>query len=590
MAKKTQRATPGTVKKVLGYIGRYKLLLPISMLLALITVGLTLYVPILIGDAIDLIIDKGQVNFNGIFPLLAKAAILIGITALAQWLMSTINNRIAYHVARDIRNDAFSHIERLPLSYIDSHSRGDTVNRVINDTERFSEGLLLGFTQVFTGALTIVGTLVFMLTINPIIALVVVLLTPISIFIAKFISSRTYRMFRERSDTEGEETALVEELLGNQKVVKAFSHEDEAIEKFDEVNSRLERAALRAIFFSSLTNPTTRFVNSIVYAATALVGAIIAISTVGAGAAAFTVGQFSCILSYSNQYTKPFNEISGIFAEFQNALASASRVFELIEAPCDTPDAPDAVELEDASGRVELSDVEFSYVPEKPLIEGLNLSVEPGQRIAIVGPTGCGKTTIINLLMRFYDVRGGSIKVDGHDIRDIKRDSLREAYGMVLQETWLMSGTVRENIAFGKPDATDEEIIAAAKAAHAHSFIKRLKNGYGTKIGEGGEELSQGQKQLLCITRVMLALPPLLILDEATSSIDTRTEMRIQKAFAELMRGRTSFIVAHRLSTIREADVILVMKDGHIIESGSHGELLAKGGFYYELYNSQFAH
>ena len=589
MAKKIQKANPGTIKKVLSYIGKYKLLLPISMLFALITVALTLYVPILIGDAIDMIIGEGAVNFDGIRPLLIKAAILIGITALSQWLMSTINNRIAYHVARDIRNDAFSHIERLPLSYIDSHSRGDTVNRVINDTERFSEGLLLGFTQVFTGVLTILGTLVFMVVINPIIAAVVVLLTPISILIARFISSRTYSMFRERSETEGEETALIEEMLGNQKVVKAFSHENEAVERFNEVNSRLEKAALRAIFFSSLTNPTTRFINSIVYAATALVGAIIAISTAGT-AAAFTVGEFACILSYSNQYTKPFNEISGIFAEFQNALASASRVFELIEAPAEIPDGERAVVLESAEGNVELSKVSFSYSPSKPLIEDLNLSVKPGQRVAIVGPTGCGKTTIINLLMRFYDVCGGSISVDGHDLRDITRDSLRASYGMVLQETWLKSGTVRENIAFGKPDATDEEIIAAAKAAHAHSFIKRLKNGYDTKIGEGGEELSEGQKQLLCITRVMLALPPLLILDEATSSIDTRTEMRIQKAFAELMRGRTSFIVAHRLSTIREADVILVMKDGHIIESGTHEELLAKGGFYHALYNSQFAH
>ena len=589
MAKKIQKANPGTMKKVLGYIGRYKLLLPLSMLLALVTVALTLYVPILIGDAIDMIIDKGAVDFDGIIPLLAEAAILIGVTALAQWLMSTINNRIAYHVARDIRNDAFAHIERLPLSYIDSHSRGDTVNRVINDTERFSEGLLLGFTQVFTGILTILGTLVFMVVINPIIAIVVVLLTPISIFIAKFISSRTYSMFRERSETEGEETALIEEMLGNQKVVKAFSHEDEATAKFDEVNARLERAALRAIFFSSLTNPTTRFINSIVYAATALVGALIAINTAGTEAA-FTVGEFACILSYSNQYTKPFNEISGIFAEFQNALASASRVFELIETPAEIPDKSDAKVLSSAEGNVKLSDVSFSYTPEKPLIEDLNLSVKQGQRVAIVGPTGCGKTTIINLLMRFYDVSGGSISVDGCDVRDMTRDSLRSAYGMVLQETWLKSGTVRENIAFGKPDATDEEIVAAAKAAHAHSFIKRLKNGYDTKIGEGGEELSEGQKQLLCITRVMLSLPPLLILDEATSSIDTRTEMRIQKAFAELMRGRTSFIVAHRLSTIREADIILVMKDGHIIESGTHEELLEKGGFYSELYNSQFAH
>ena len=585
---KIQKANPGTMKKVLGYIGRYKFLLPISILLALITVALTLYVPILIGDAIDFILGEGIVNFEAIIPLLTEAAVLIGITALAQWLMSTINNRIAYHVARDIRNDAFSHIEKLPLSYIDSHSRGDTVNRVINDTERFSEGLILGFTQVFTGVLTILGTLAFMLVINPLIALVVVLLTPISIFIAKFVSSRTYSMFRERSETEGEQTALIDELLGNQKVVKAFAHENEAIAAFNDVNSRLERTAFRAIFFSSITNPTTRFINNIVYAVTALVGAVIAINTAGTEAA-FTVGEFACILSYSNQYTKPFNEISGIFAEFQNALASASRVFELIEAHCEVPDKEGAVVLSNANGIVELSEVKFSYIPERPLIDNLNLSVKQGQRIAIVGPTGCGKTTIINLRMRFYDVCGGSISVDGHDIRDITRDSLRSAYGMVLQETWLKSGTVRENIAFGNPDATDEEIVAAAKAAHAHGFIKRLKQGYNTKIGEGGEELSEGQKQLLCITRVMLSPPPLLILDEATSSIDTRTEMRIQKAFAELMRGRTSFIVAHRLSTIREADVILVMKDGRIIEIGSHDELLKKGGFYSKLYNSQFS-
>jgi len=587
MAKKMQKASPGTMKKVLGYIGRYKLLLPVSMLLALVTVTLTLYVPILIGDAIDLIIDKGAVDLDGIIPLLLKSAILIGITALAQWLMSTINNRIAYHVARDIRNDAFAHIERLPLAYVDSHSRGDTVNRVINDTERFSEGLLLGFTQVFTGILTILGTLAFMIVINPIIALVVVLLTPISIFIAKFISSRTYNMFRERSETEGEETALIEEMLGNQKVVKAFSHEDEAIEKFNEVNSRLERAALRAIFFSSLTNPTTRFINSMVYAATALVGALIAINTAGTEAA-FTVGEFACILSYSNQYTKPFNEISGIFAEFQNALASASRVFELIEAPAEIPDKEDAKVLSSAKGNLELSDVSFSYTPEKPLIEDLNLSVKQGQRVAIVGPTGCGKTTIINLLMRFYDVSGGSISVDGCDVRDMTRESLRSAYGMVLQETWLKSGTVRENIAFGKPDATDEEIVAAAKSAHAHSFIRQLPKGYDTVIGEDGGALSQGQKQLLCIARVLLCLPPMLILDEATSSIDTRTEMKIQDAFAKMMQGRTSFIVAHRLSTIKEADVILVMNNGRIIEKGDHRELLDRGGFYAELWNSQF--
>ena len=585
MAKKQTK----TLTKVLRYIGKYKLLIPISMLFALISVALTLYVPLLIGDAIDLIVGKGNVNFDGIFKILLYAAILIAITALAQWLLSTINNKITYNVARDVRADAFEKIERLPLSYIDSHSRGDLVGRVINDTEQFSEGLLLGFTQMFTGILTIIGTLMLLVVINWKIAIVVVVLTPLSLFIAKFIASRTYSMFKEQSKTKGEQTALIDEVLGNQKLVKAFAYEDDAISRFDEINDRLEKTSLRAIFFSSLTNPCTRFVNNIVYAAVALAGALMAIYTAGSDAA-FTVGQLSCLLSYANQYTKPFNEISGVITEFQNSLACAARVFEIIEAEAETPASSDAIILGEAKGNVNLSGVAFSYVPEKPLIENLNLDVKPGQRIAIVGPTGCGKTTLINLLMRFYDVKDGQISVDGYDIRKTTRHSLRKNYGMVLQDTWLKSGTIRENITIGKPDATDEEIIAAAKAAHAHSFIKRLKNGYDTVIGEDGGNLSQGQKQLLSIARVMLCLPPMLILDEATSSIDTRTEMKIQEAFGKMMQGRTSFIVAHRLSTIREADVILVMKDGHIIEQGTHKELLQNGGLYYDLYNSQFAH
>ena len=585
MAKKN----PKTLSKVLRYIGKYKLLLPISMLLALITVALTLYIPLLIGDAIDLIVGKGNVDFDGIFKILAFAALLIGITAIAQWLMSTINNKITYNVARDVRADAFEKIERVPLSYIDSRSRGELVSRVINDTEQFSEGLLLGFTQLFTGILTILGTLVLLVVINWQIAIVVVLLTPLSLFIAKFIASRTYSMFKLQSKTKGEETALIDEMIGNQKLVKAFAHEDEAIEKFNEVNERLRACSLKAIFSSSLTNPSTRFVNNMVYAAVALTGALMAISTAGTGDA-FTIGQLSCLLSYANQYTKPFNEISGVVTEFQNSLACAARVFELIEAEAEIPDSSDARDIEAAQGNVHLSKVEFSYLPEKPLIENLNLSVSSGQRIAIVGPTGCGKTTLINLLMRFYEVKGGSISIDGCDIRDMKRSSLRKSYGMVLQDTWLKGGTIRENIVIGKPDATDEEVILAAKAAHAHSFIKRLEKGYDTVIGEDGGNLSQGQKQLISITRVMLCLPPMLILDEATSSIDTRTEMKIQEAFGKMMEGRTSFIVAHRLSTVREADIILVMKNGHIIEQGSHNELLARGGFYYELYNSQFAH
>ena len=560
----------------------------LSILFAAITVALTLYTPILIGDAIDLIVGKGQVDFAGIAAILIKTGIIIGITALIQWLMNTINNRITYHVVRDIRNEAFRKIEILPLSYIDAHPYGDIVNRVIADADQFADGLLMGFTQLFTGIVTILGTLFFLFSISWQIAIVVVIVTPLSLFIARFIANRTYRMFRVQSETRGQQTAFIDEMIGNQKVVQAFSHEGEALEEFDRINDRLADCSLKATFYSSLTNPCTRFVNSVVYAGVALAGALICIATAGA-VNPFTIGQLSACLSYANQYTKPFNEISGVVTELQNALACASRLFELIEEEPQIPEPADAVELADVKGSVELNDVSFSYVPDRKLIEGLNLSVKPGQRIAIVGPTGCGKTTIINLLMRFYDVNSGSITVEGTDIRNATRNSLRSSYGMVLQETWLRSGTIRDNIVMGKPDATDEEIIAAAKASHAHSFIKRLPQGYDTVINEDGGSLSQGQKQLLCITRVMLCLPPMLILDEATSSIDTRTEIKIQDSFAKMMNGRTSFIVAHRLSTIREADVILVMKDGHIIEQGNHEELLAKNGFYANLYNSQFA-
>lgn len=574
-----------TISKVLKYIGNYKFLMLISALLAVVIVALTLLVPILIGDSIDLIIGKNNVDMQTVVKYLTVAAILVIITAIAQWLMSHINNKITYNIVRDIRNDAFSKIERLPLSYIDSHPHGDTVSRIISDADQFAEGLLLGFTQLFVGVLTIVGTMIFMLTINWKIALVVLLLTPLSLFVAKFIGSRTHNMFMLRSKTTGEQTSHINEMIANQKVVAAFSHEDESLEKFGEINDRLEKASLKAIFFSSLVNPTTRFVNNIVYAAVALVGAISAVMTAGASVP-FTVGKLSCLLSYTNQYTKPFNEISGVITEFQNALACASRIFELIE---EEPEYDESAELRDkASGCVQIKDVSFSYTPDKKLIENLNLNVLPGQKIAIVGPTGCGKTTVINLLMRFYDINSGVISIDGNDIRKISRHSLRKNYGMVLQETYLFSGTVRSNIAMGRPDATEEEIIAAAKAAHAHSFIKRLKNGYDTEISEGGASLSQGQRQLLCIARVMLTLPPMLILDEATSSIDTRTEIKIQEAFSSMMVGRTSFIVAHRLSTIQNADVILVMKNGNIIEQGSHKELLALGGFYRELYDSQF--
>ncbi len=585
---KKSGAPKGTIKKVLKYVGRHGVLMALSIILAGIVVALTLYAPILIGNAIDLIVGKNSVDFEGIAKILIKTAIVIGITAAVQWLMNTINNRITYHVVQDMRNEAFRRIEILPLKYLDAHPYGEIVNRVIADADQFAEGLLMGFTQLFTGVVTILGTLVFLFTISWQIALVVVLVTPLSLFIARFISVRTYRMFHLQSETRGQQTAFIDEMIGNQKVVQAFSHEDEALEKFDEINDRLTDCSLKATFFSSLTNPTTRFVNSVVYAGVALSGALICIATAGTSAP-FTIGQLSCCLSYSNQYTKPFNEISGVITELQNALACASRLFELIEEEPQVSEPENAVTLTDVKGSVELSDVEFSYVPDRRLIEGLDLTVKPGQRIAIVGPTGCGKTTIINLLMRFYDVNSGSVAVEGTDIRGITRNSLRSSYGMVLQETWLKSGTIRENITMGKPDATDEEIIAAAKASHAHSFIKRLPQGYDTVITEDGGSLSQGQKQLLCIARVMLCLPPMLILDEATSSIDTRTEIKIQEAFSRMMKGRTSFIVAHRLSTIREADVILVMKDGHIIEQGNHEQLLKKDGFYAKLYNSQFA-
>lgn len=573
-----------TLRKVLHYMKHYIPVLLLSILFATITVVLTLYFPILTGRAIDLIIGKGLVDFSALLQILVKGAIVIALTAVAQWLMNICNNRMTYQIVRDIRKDAFDKLERLPLSYVDSHSHGDMVSRIIADVDTFADGLLMGFTQLFSGVATILGTLIFMLTIDVKISLVVVMITPVSLFVASFIAKRTYSMFRLQSSTRGEQTALIQEMVGNQKVVQAYNHEDEALEQFDEINGRLEKCSLRAIFFSSLTNPSTRFVNAIVYAGVAIAGALSAISGVG-----ITVGQLSCFLSYANQYTKPFNEISGVITELQNALACAARIFELIEEEAEVADASDAFELEHADGRVDINHVYFHYTEGQKLIEDFNLHVEPGQRIAIVGPTGCGKTTLINLLMRFYDVNSGTISVSGHPITDITRKSLRNNYGMVLQETWLKSGTIRENIIMSKPDATDEEIIAAAKASHAHSFIRRLPQGYDTVIAEDGGNLSQGQKQLLCITRVMLCLPPMLILDEATSSIDTRTEIRIQKAFLTMMQGRTSFIVAHRLSTIHEADVILVMKDGKIIEQGNHDTLLAQNGFYAMLYNSQFS-
>lgn len=582
---KNMRGQIATLGKVFHYMKRYIPLLIFSILLATFTVGLTLYFPILTGRAIDLIIEEGVVDFDGIRAIVMQGIVVIAGTAAAQWIMNMCNNRMTYCIVRDIRREAFEKVEHLPLAYIDSHSHGDIVSRMIADVDTFAEGLLMGFTQLFTGAATIVGTLIFMLTIDGTITLVVVVLTPLSLFVASFIAKKTYSMFQLQSKTRGEQTALVEEMIGGQKVVQAYGHEDEAIDKFDGINERLKSCSLSAIFFSSLVNPCTRFINSLVYAAVGIVGAVFVIRTGGA----FSVGNLSCFLSYANQYTKPFNEISGVVTELQNALACAARIFELIEEPSEIADAEDAVELAQADGSVEVEHVYFSYVPEQRLIEDFNLQVKPGQRIAIVGPTGCGKTTLINLLMRFYDVNSGKIEVSGEDIRHMTRRSLRENYGMVLQETWLKKGTIRENICMGRPQATDEEVIAAAKAAHAHSFIKRLPQGYDTLIGEDGGSLSQGQKQLLCIARVMICLPPMLILDEATSSIDTRTEIRIQKAFLTMMEGRTSFIVAHRLSTIREADVILVMKGGKIIEQGSHEVLLAQNGFYANLYNSQFA-
>lgn len=572
----------GVFSKIMRYIGRYKYLLALSVLFAAVSAILTLLVPVFIGDAIDLIVSKGKVDIAGIGSILLKIGVVISITAILQWLMNIFNNRITFNVVRDIRNEAFRRTQILPLSYIDTHPHGETVSRIIADVDQFADGLLMGLTQLFTGVITILGTLVFMLLIDVRITLVVVLLTPLSMLVAKFITTRTYSMFQKQSEIRGEQTAFIEEMVGNQKVVKAFSHEDENLEKFGEINDELEKCTLKATFFSSLTNPGTRFVNSLVYAGVALVGALLAAN------GAITVGALTCFLSYANQYAKPFNEISGVITEFNNALVCANRVFELIEQQPEIPDDVNATELNDVYGNVDLDSVYFSYTPEQKLIENLNLSVKPGMRVAIVGPTGCGKTTLINLLMRFYDVTGGEISVDGKPILTLTRKSLRKNYGMVLQETWLCEGTVRDNIAFGKPDATDEEIVAAAKAAHAHSFIKRLENGYNTVLGEDGGNLSQGQKQLLCIARVMLCLPPMLILDEATSSIDTRTEQRIQKAFSTMMEGRTSFIVAHRLSTIMEADIILVMKDGNIIEQGSHDELIEKNGFYAKMYESQF--
>lgn len=572
-----------TLIKVLHHLKKYRIYLILSILLAALTVALNLYVPKLTGNAVDLIVSKGHVDFPGVLRIVVQIGVCTLITAAAQWIMSTLNNKMTYQIVADIRNEAFQKIEILPLKYIDEHSNGEIVSRVIADVDQFADGLLMGFTQFFTGVATIVGTLVFMLSINIPITFVVVLVTPLSFFVAGFIAKRTFTMFKLQSETRGEQTALIEEMIGNQKVVQAFGQEDASLEKFDEINDRLQKCSLQAIFFSSLTNPCTRFVNNVAYAGICLTGALAAIQ------GRMSVGQLSCFLSYATQYTKPFNEISGVITELQNAIACAGRVFDLIEETPQIPEKEDAVVLSDVKGNVTLSDVSFSYTPEQKLIENFSLDVKPSQRIALVGPTGCGKTTIINLLMRFYDVNSGSISVEGTDIRDMTRYSLRAGYGMVLQDTWLKAGTIRENIIMGKPDATEEEIIEAAKASHAHSFIMRLPKGYDTVISEDGGSLSQGQKQLLCITRVMLCHPPMLILDEATSSIDTRTELKIQHAFAQLMEGRTSFIVAHRLSTIREADVILVMKDGHIVEQGTHDTLLAKNGFYAELYNSQFA-
>ncbi len=571
-----------TIKKVLNYIKEYRLYLVLSILFAAVSVVLTLYIPILIGNAIDHIIEPGKVDFDKIIVIIIKVLISVGITALCQWFMNICNNKIAYNVVRDIRKEAIRKIEILPLKYVDNRSYGEIVSRVVADVEQFSEGLLMGFTQFFTGVITIFGTLLFMLSINVTITLIVVVVTPVSFFVAKFIASKTFKMFKLQSEIRGRQTGFIDEMIGNLKVVQAYSHEEENMKTFDEINDKLEKASLDAIFYSSTTMPSTRFVNGMVYAGVALSGAIIAIL------GGITVGRLSTFLSYANQYTKPFNEITGVITELQNAIACAARVFELIEAEPEIEDNPNAIKLEDVDGNINLKNVYFSYTPQKKLIKDFNLSVCKGQRVAIVGPTGCGKTTLINLLMRFYDVDAGAIEVDDNDIRNITRHSLRKNFGMVLQETWLKNGTIRENIIMGKPDATDEEVINAAKSVHAHGFIKRMPNGYETILNEDGGSLSQGQKQLLCIARIMLALPPMLILDEATSSIDTRTEIKIQEAFTKLMEGRTSFIVAHRLSTIKEADIILVMKDGNIVEQGNHNKLMKNNGFYAELYNSQF--
>ena len=577
-------ASQGAVmRRVLQYIGPHVSLVVLSLALCLISVALTLYVPILVGRAVDCIVGPNAVDFAALTPILMTIAVCIVIAAAAQWVMNALHNSITYDTVRDIRRDAFAHIQNLPLSYLDAHPTGDTVSRMIADVDTFADGLLMGFTQLFSGIMTILGTLGFMLTLNAPITLLVVLITPLSLLVANFIAKRTYAMFRLQSTTRGEQTALIDEAIGEQKLVQAFGHEDETLAAFDEVNERLRQCSLKATFFSSLTNPCTRFVNSLVYAAVGFAGALAAVS------GHLTIGGLSSFLSYANQYTKPFNEISGVVTELQNALACAGRVFELIDEPAQTPDPADAEKIVNPDGEVAIDHVHFSYTPDRKLIEDFTLHVQPGQRVAIVGPTGCGKTTMINLLMRFYDVDSGEIHVDDHETRRLTRHNLRENIGMVLQDTWLSAGTIRENIAMGKPDATDEEIIAAAKASHAHSFIRRLPDGYNTVISESGGQLSQGQKQLLCIARVMLCLPPMLILDEATSSIDTRTELKIQEAFAKMMQGRTSFIVAHRLSTIQSADVILVMKDGHVIEQGNHESLLAKGGFYATLYQSQFA-
>ncbi len=582
--KKLQGFDKAVLKRVLTHIRKYRILVILSFICAMITVASTLYAPILTGDAIDLIVGKGLVDFDGIKDIIYTFLMVTVVTVLSQWFMNIINNHITYSVVRDIRIEVFNHMEELPLSYIDSHKHGDIVSRIVSDIDQFADGLLMGFTQLFTGIVTILATLGFMMVVNVPIGLVVVILTPLSLFVASFIAKRTYHLFHQQSETRGEITALVDEMVGQQKIVQAFGYEDDALDRFEEINDRLEKDSMSATFYSSLVNPCTRFVNNLVYAAVGIIGAISAIMT------GFTVGQLTCFLSYANQYTKPFNEISNVITELQNAMACAGRVFELLDESPQVPEKANAYILADTKGAIEIKDVNFSYVKDKTLITNLNLSVKPGMRVAIVGPTGCGKSTLINLLMRFYDVDTGSISVDGTDIRDMTRDSLRQNYGMVLQETWLKSGTIRENIVYGKPDATDEEIVQAAKLAHSDSFIRRLPQGYDTVIAEDGSNLSQGQKQLLCITRVMLLLPPMLILDEATSSIDTRTEIRIQKAFNRMMQGRTSFIVAHRLSTIREADVILVMKDGNIIEKGNHEQLMAQNGFYTNLYNSQFAH